>query len=109
MYRNTGQKFFQGIRCDFCYDEHQTNKSGKYFLYIIYTEFLDSDGNVILDRNVEVSPKGHAYMWIIFPKCRGFHLNKIKVGTKGYFMCGSRKLGEVTVTDIVGLQTNPKC
>ena len=48
-------------------------------------------------------------MWILIPKMREkVHKQRIKVDTKGYFMEGCRKVGEVEVVKIVGLYTNSK-
>jgi hypothetical protein len=46
-------------------------------------------------------------MWIVIPKMRQFHRDKIKVGLKGFFMEGSRRVAECEVIEILGLLTNP--
>ncbi|MNC65119.1 hypothetical protein D3C75_1153810 [compost metagenome] len=76
-------------------------------IYCIHPEFEDEDGNIILDEDRSVSMSGTARMWILFDEMREkVHKHRIKVGTKGYFMEGPRRVGEVEVTEIIGLFTN---
>jgi hypothetical protein len=94
----------QGYRCDFSYDGDDINNVG---IFCIHPEFEDEKGNIITDINMEVSPHGTARMWILFPEMRQqVHRDRIKVGIKGYFMEGSRKVGEAEVIRIVGLYSN---
>ncbi|PFH81135.1 hypothetical protein [Bacillus sp. AFS088145] len=94
----------QGYRCDFAYQEDDINETG---IYMIYPEFEDNDGNVLLDYKISVNQTGTARMWILSPEMREeIHKHKIKIGTKGYFMEGSSKVGEVEVIRIVGLLSN---
>ncbi|WBW98362.1 hypothetical protein [Oceanirhabdus sp. W0125-5] len=95
---------FQGYRCDFAYDGDDISKTG---IYMIHPEFEDEKGNVIKDENEPVNLSGTARMWIAFPKMREeIHKHRIKIGTKGYFMEGSRRIGETEVIKVVGLDTN---
>ncbi|MCX7726957.1 MAG: hypothetical protein N2053_08915 [Chitinispirillaceae bacterium] len=95
---------FQGYRCDFAYEGDDIKKGG---IYCIHPEFEDENGDIITDENKNVNSSGTARMWVLFPEMRQqVHKNRIKVGTKGYFMEGSRKVGEVEVIRIVGLYTN---
>ncbi|OQP57935.1 hypothetical protein A3860_39660 [Niastella vici] len=95
---------FQGIRSDFWYD-HQCHEVN--WLFMIWPEFEDQSGNVILDDTIPVPKTGIALMWIINDERRIYHRDKIKVGTKGYFREGSRKTAVCEVIEIIGLLTNP--
>lgn len=95
---------FQGLRCDFSYEGDDISKDG---IYMIYPEFEDENGDVILDMNKPIQLVCTARMWIVIPEMRNdIHKSRIEVGTKGYMMEGSRKIGEVEVIRIVGLHTN---
>lgn len=97
---------YQGYRCDFSYDGDDVKECG---IYAIHPEFQDEQGNILLDTDKSVPLMGKASMWVLFARMREqVHIYRIKVGTKGYFMEGPRRVGEVTVTEIVGLYTNPR-
>lgn len=68
---------YQGIRCDFSYDEGNS-------LFMSWPEFEDEYGNVILKDDITVPSKGTALMWIINPESIPFHQEKIQIGTKGF-------------------------
>jgi hypothetical protein len=74
---------------------------------MIWPEFEDSDGNVIVNNDFSVPPSGVARMWIIMPQRRYYHRDKIKTGVIGYFMEGLRKVAECEVVGILGMRTNP--
>jgi hypothetical protein len=74
---------------------------------MIWPEFKDSNGEVILQTNCSVPEIGTARMWIIIPERRVYHVEKIKPGLIGYFMEGTMKIGECKVIEIIGLTTNP--
>ena len=95
---------FQGIRTDFWY-YHQDNKENS--LFMIYPEFEDEHKNVILENNQPVSESGIARMWIIMAPMRGYHRERIKIGTIGYFMEGPNKIAACEVVEFIGLLDNP--
>jgi len=95
----------QGIRWDFFYPNDQQDKYG---VFIIWPEFIDSNGDIILTTETPIAITGKALMWIINPERRSFHISRIKEGLIGYSMEGKRKVAECIVTKIVGLPTNPK-
>jgi hypothetical protein len=95
---------YQGYRSDFWYP-HPDHKENEIFM--IWPEFEDSDGNVIVNDYCSVPPSGIANMWITVPHRRPYHRSKIKPGVIGYFMEGSRKVAECEVVEIVGLLINP--
>lgn len=49
---------------------------------MIWPEFEDEKGNVILEKDKSVSAAGIARMWILIPEGRGYHLDKIMIGLK---------------------------
>jgi hypothetical protein len=102
-----GTKFTpgQGYRSDFWYyHEEQPNPNS---IYMIWPEFEDEQGNVITDTEKRVNSVGTARMWVIVPKMRQMHRDRIRVGVKGYFMEGSRRVAECEVIEIIGLKSNP--
>lgn len=96
---------FPGYRCDFWYfHEEQPNPNS---IYMIWPEFEDENGNVIVESDKPIAREGVARMWIIMPQMRIFHRNKIIPGLTGYFREASRSVAECQVIEIVGLHSNP--
>lgn len=95
----------QGYRSDFSY--YHEELPNPYSVYMIWPEFEDEQGCIITSKEIKVNPKGTARMWVIVPEMRLMHRNKIKVGMKGYFMEGSRRVAECEVIEVIGLTTNP--
>lgn len=89
---------FQHIRNDFWY-EHQDHLENQ--LFMIYPEFEDSDGNMIVEG--QVPREGIAKMWILMPEMFNYHKSRIKVGLKGYFHEGSRKTAICEIIAVTGL------
>ena len=96
---------FQGYRSDFWY-EHPEH-SGTNQIFMMWPEFESENGELILDDSVSVPLSGTARMWIIFPVMRMYHKAKIKVGLKGYFMEGGKRVAECELIEILDLLTNP--
>ena len=71
---------FQHLRCDFSYDGYDIATDG---IFMIYPEFLGKDGQPIKEGI------------------------RIKIGTRGYFMEGGRKVGSLEVVQVVDLHVNP--
>ncbi len=95
---------YQHLRCDFMYDGDDAKTDG---IYMIHPEFLEQNG-MPLEENVPVPLEGYATMWILMPEMRQrIHRARIRVGTWGYFMEGSRKIGEVVVEAVISLHENP--
>src|SRR4026207_1204310 len=69
---------YQGIRSDFWY-EHEGECKGQ--LFMIWPEFEDENGKIILENDRSVNKEGTARMWIIVPQRRIYHRNKIHIGT----------------------------
>ena len=99
---------YQSIRSDFQFEPSYLSIEGYHAkVFIIWPEFEDENGKIILDNTKSVPVTGTARMWIINPETRPIHRGHIEIGLKGYFMEGSRRTAECTVIEIVGLNTNP--
>jgi len=96
---------YQGYRSDFWY-EHPEH-SGTNQIFMIWPEFENKDGEIILYNDTSVLAIGTAKMWILVPQRRIYHRDKIKIGTIGYFMEGNRRVAECEVIEILGLLSNP--
>jgi hypothetical protein len=95
---------YQHLRCDFIFEGDDPQKDE---IHMIHPEFLDKDGLPITEE-VPVPLSGRASMWIIVPEMPNkVYQSRIKIGTRGFFMEGARKIGEVVVDEIVGLYENP--
>ena len=102
---NGGRKVtFQHLRCDFTYEGDDPQKDG---IYMVHPEFLNESGSP-LPEQAEVPLVGSASMWILVPEMRAsVHWSRAKVGVRGHFMEGSRKVGDVEIVQIKGLLENP--
>lgn len=71
----------QGVRVDFLYDGDDPKIEG---VHMIWPEILDENGSVILDTTPgNIPKKGYANMRVLDEDRRGYHHNRIKIGTKG--------------------------
>jgi hypothetical protein len=94
------QRPFQHIRCDFSYEGDDIQRTG---IYMIWPEFEDLSGQPIPESG-PVPESGTATMWIINNELRDeVHRQKVKPGARGYFMVGARRIAEVEVTEVPGL------
>jgi hypothetical protein len=93
---------FQGIRCDFSFVGEADNQ-----LYMIWPEFEDSEGNVLLCNDKPVPNSGTARMWIINNERRPIHYDKIKIGVKGNFREGTLYSADCEIIEILDLKINP--
>ena len=94
---------YQHLRCDFLYKDDDPFNGG---IFMIHPEFIDESGQP-WGSDTPVPLNGHATMWILVAEMREkVHRARIEVGTEGYFVEGSRKIGKVCVEQIVGLHTN---
>ena len=98
------KKTFQHLRCDWNYDGDDLARDG---ISMIHPEFLAEDGSV-LPPDLEVPLCGIATMWILVPQVRAeVHRERIHAGVRGFFMEGSRKIGEATILQVLDLHKNP--
>lgn len=91
----------QGLRSNFWYEHENHTMHGD---FMIFPEFENETGDLI--ESGEVLSEGIARMWIFSDQLRGYHQERITVGTRGYFIEGNRT-GECEVIEIVGLINNP--
>jgi hypothetical protein len=70
---------------------------------MIWPEFEDERGEVILDNTIPVPAAGTARMWIITEEFISYHRGRIKIGTIGYFKEGSRTTGECQVLELINI------
>ena len=97
---------FQHLRCDFMYEGDDPVSDG---IFMIYPEFLAEDGQPIAD-GIPIPLVGSASMFILSPEMRAsVHQSRVKVGTRGYMMEGSRKIASLEVVQLVGLHMNSLC
>ncbi len=92
---------YQGYRSDFWYENIECG------IFMIWPGFENEKGEIILVNDTSVPASGTARMWILVPERRSFHKANIKIGLKGNFMEGNRKVAECEVIEILGLDTNP--
>lgn len=85
---------FQGIRTNFMYQDDVIDDK---YSYTIFPEFVDSNGNIIMEKNQPVNIEGIANMWIVVEDSIDFHRNKLKTNTKGYIIEGFRKIAECEI------------
>jgi len=91
----------QGLRSDFWYENENHTVKG---IFMIWPEFENENGELI--ESGIVLNEGIARMWIINDDLRAYHQDRIRRGTKGYFMEGVR-IGECEVIEIIGLNSIP--
>ncbi len=95
---------FQHLRCGFMYEGDDPQEDG---IYMIHPEFLNENGSPVNGEDTPISLSGKASMWVLVEEMKEqVHRKRIKVGTRGFFMEGSRKIGEVVVEEIVALNEN---
>lgn len=91
---------FNGYRSDWLYDGDDLYVEG---LSIIWPTFENESGE-ILENQISVLRDGFARMTVVVPEIRiSTHQQRIKIGTKGFFMEGSRKVAKAEVVEILDL------
>ena len=87
----------QGMRTDFLYYGDDPQVEG---IHMIWPELLDENGLPIDDKTPGSAPlKGKANMWIVSEEMREYHRNRLKIGTKGYWVRGPYRVANVTVIE----------
>ena len=93
---------YQGYRSDLHYEGEDMNKDG---IYMIWPEFLNSDGSVMLEEETLVSREGEAFMWILlFDRMKEYHKARATAGRRCWFMEGPRKVAEAYIIEQIGLK-----
>lgn len=89
---------FQGIRWDFRYEDKAIHTG----TWMIWPEFLGLDGAVLPPG--PIPEFGQANMFCFNPDAREFHRQHIRLGVRGYFMEGPRRVGVCEVLEVLGLR-----
>ena len=95
------QRPFQHMRSDFLYEVDDPTKRDE-GAWCIHPEFEAEDGS-ILDLDADVPQQGTATMWIVFQGIRGFHRERLSIGSRGFLVFGSAKLAKVEVIELLAL------
>ena len=90
----------QGYRSSFMYEEDARTTNEVKYAYDIFPEFKDEKGGIIMNLNEKVLREGVADMWILVEQSRNFHKEKMKIGSKGYFLEGTKIVAECEVIKI---------
>ena len=88
---------YQGARLDFSYCNNSIF-AGQGF--IIWPEFEDPAGFLILGKWIPIEPFGTARMWIINRDFVAFHKQELSIGTNGYMISGSFKVAKCEVIEL---------
>ncbi|TDE17336.1 hypothetical protein [Dyadobacter psychrotolerans] len=88
---------YQGARLDFQYRDN-LKFPGQGF--IIWPEFEDPAGFLILGKWIPIEPFGTARMWIINRDFITIHKQELSIGTKGYMINGSSKVATCEVIEL---------
>ncbi|WNR43656.1 hypothetical protein [Paenibacillus roseipurpureus] len=97
---------YQGYRSDFAFVEDLSITPIS--LRVIHPEFEDENREIILEDSQSVPVSGTARMWILFAASRRERdVKTIKLGMKGYFMEGPKRVAKAEVIEINGLFSNP--
>ena len=97
---DTYVKRYQGMRSDYLYTENEKEDD---FICMIWPEFLDEKGRVILNKETELDKKGYANMWVMMDERRPYHKQRIKEGVVGYMVGGSEKIAKTVVIQVGSL------
>jgi hypothetical protein len=97
----------QGYRSDWVYADDYTeweisNKKDLLQVYMIWPWAVDENG-LEYSQHEFMPHEGFADMRICVDQMRPVHRKKIRVGVKGYFVEGSRRVAEAEVIDILYL------
>lgn len=85
----------QHVRWDFLYEGDDPLIDG---VHMIWPEFVDAAGDVLPEG--EVPAVGMAQMFVVNRERTSFHQSRIRIGVRGFFMEGARKVAECEVTAI---------
>ncbi len=92
---------FQGYRCDWKYADLEEERPDQ--VWKIWPIYLDNNGQ-LLPENTEVPNQGIAQMLIVDKGLKeSVHKNRIRVGIRGYFVEGLKRIAEASVTRVVDL------
>jgi hypothetical protein len=91
---------YQGTRFDFRYaDDAGLRGQG----FMIWPEFEDPGGFLVLAKSIPIEPSGTARMWIVSRNFVEFHKQHLQIGTPGYMVAGAAKVASCEVIELIGL------
>jgi len=94
---------YNNYRSDWLYEGDDIQKSGLSMIW----PFFENKGGEFINDEIKVPNKGIARMFILIPESRvNTHQQRIKIGVKGHFMEGSKKVAEAEVIEIVDLHAD---
>lgn len=95
------QSIHQGYRCDWVYAEFEEIEPNQ--AWIIWPLFVYESGEFVPEGD-QVANQGAAHMMVVDKELRQtVHRERIRLGTKGFFVEGGKKVAEATVVRIVDL------
>jgi hypothetical protein len=94
---------FQHTRWDFLYEGDDSQKDG---ISMIWPEAVDSNGVILPEGPIPMS--GTAFMFVVVPERRKYHIERLRPGARGFFVEGPHRVAECTVTRILYLHDNPR-
>lgn len=93
--RDPPRLVYQGTRFDFRYAVYGKNKN-----FMIWPEFEDQGGFLILGKWIPIAPSGTARMWILNQNFVAYHREHLQLGTTGYIISGNDKIAECQVIEL---------
>ena len=91
---------YQGTKFDFRYaDNAEFRQQG----FIIWPEFEDPGGFIILGKWTPIEPSGTARMWIVNRDFVDFHRQYLKIGIPGYMISGGFDVAKCEVIELNNL------
>lgn len=93
---------YQGVRWDFMYED----KAYRDGLYAIYPEVVVASTGEVFSNEQPLPAYGIAAMWILSAKLRPIHQERIRLGTRGYWMEVNRRTAVCEVSRIIDLHAN---
>ena len=93
-YTNTHYPIYIGMQSHFKYSKEDRD------VWMIFPDFLDSDGIVMMDRRVTPDLQGKAEMWILNKNNVELHRAKLSVGLTAYMTFYNNILAELKVTKV---------
>jgi hypothetical protein len=90
---------YQHVRSDFLYDGDDPTKDG---IWCIWPEFLDPNGQALTESE-RVPAEGLADMFVLNDDLRVQHRDRIRVGTRGFFVEGPNRTAECEVVQVLSL------
>lgn len=92
---------FQRVRWSFMYEEYPGER------FMIFPEIIIAVTREIYGAGIPIPTYGLAAIWLLNSDNRLLHHSRIQVGTSGFFVEGTDKVGVCEVVRIISLFSNP--